>query len=172
MAQEAPRDAIFVKESTSTTAMVFDHLDLTLPGSYYFPPRAGSASGCLPPSARSSPSPGGGWSRWSATAPPTTASPRCGRRRSTGVPVVFVILNNGTYGALRWFVNDMGVSGTPGHRHPRDRLRRPGTGVRVSARRVSDVGQLREALAEALASDVPTLIEVPTHTDRPVGAVS
>src|SRR5690606_6443131 len=32
-----PENVVYVKESTSTTALVWDHLDLHRPGSYYFP---------------------------------------------------------------------------------------------------------------------------------------
>ncbi|WP_369370018.1 benzoylformate decarboxylase [Promicromonospora sp. Populi] len=168
VAQGAPHDAIFVKESTSTTAMVFDHLDLTLPGSYYFPAAGGLGFG-LPaavgvqlaqPGRRVVALVGDGSANYGITALWTAAQHR--------VPVVFVILNNGTYAALRSFVNHMGVSGTPGIDIPGIDFVALAQGYGVSARRVSDVGQLREALAEALASEAPTLIEVPTTPTDPL----
>ena len=168
VAQDAPRDAIYVKESTSTTAMVFDHLDLTLPGSYYFPAAGGLGFG-LPaavgvqlaqPGRRVVALVGDGSANYGITALWTAAQHR--------VPVVFVILNNGTYAALRSFVNHMGVSGTPGIDIPGIDFVALAQGYGVAARRVSDVAQLREALAEALAGDVPTLIEVPTTPTDPL----
>lgn len=99
----APHDAIYVKESTSTTTAFWQRMNLRHPGSYYFPAAGGLGFG-LPaavgvqlaqPQRRVVALIGDGSANYGITALWTAAQYR--------VPVVFIILKNGTYGALRWF---------------------------------------------------------------------
>ncbi len=99
----APHDAIYVKESTSTTTAFWQRMNLRHPGSYYFPAAGGLGFG-LPaavgvqlaqPQRRVVALIGDGSANYGITALWTAAQYR--------IPVVFIILKNGTYGALRWF---------------------------------------------------------------------
>ena len=55
----APRDAIFVKESTSTVTAFWQRVEMREPGSYFFPAAGGPASACRRRSARNWRSRGG-----------------------------------------------------------------------------------------------------------------
>ena len=79
------------------------------------------------------------------------------------LPITFVILNNGRYAALQDFAPVFGfsageiVQGTdlPGLDFPA-----LAAGMGCAARRVSNAAELRDVLAEALASNAPNLVEV------------
>ncbi|WP_244567577.1 thiamine pyrophosphate-dependent enzyme [Bradyrhizobium erythrophlei] len=73
------------------------------------------------------------------------------------IPVVFLIMKNGTYGALRWFAEVLKVDDVPGI----DFLSLA-KGYGVESVRAATVDDLKQALAAALGSQAPTLIEVPT----------
>jgi benzoylformate decarboxylase len=98
-----PADTSYVVESTSTSADFWAQMDLRHPGSYYFPGSGGLGFG-LPaavgvalaqPARRVVAIVGDGSANYGITALWTAAQ--------LGLPVTFVILRNGTYGALRWF---------------------------------------------------------------------
>jgi benzoylformate decarboxylase len=78
------------------------------------------------------------------------------------VPVVVIILKNGTYGALRWFSEMLGTSETSSFDlHGIDFVRiAEGYGVRATA--VSSADDFAVALKDALARTTPALIEVTT----------
>ena len=72
-----------------------------------------------------------------------------------------LVLRNEEYAILKWFAEFEGEMGAPGPRRARASTAsrsRPGTGCARGASRASD--ELRQALAEAIASDAPELIEV------------
>ena len=75
------------------------------------------------------------------------------------VPVTFLVLRNEEYAILKWFASIEDVEGAPGLDLPRLDVAGVATGYGVNARRVGD-GELREALAEGIASDSPELVEV------------
>src|SRR5690625_3712305 len=109
VAATAPADAIYVKEATSTTGVVWDHLDISRPGSYYFPAAGGLGFGLAAAVGVQLAQPerpvialiGDGSANYGITALWTAAQYH--------LPVTFVILNNGTYAALRSFSNYMHV---------------------------------------------------------------
>ena len=114
VAEVAPRDAIYVNESTSTTNMLWDRLPMQEPGSYYFPAAGGLGFG-IPvalgvqlacPDRRVIGLIGDGSANFSITGLWTAAQHR--------IPAIFIILNNGTYGALRWFAEVLQVQDVPG----------------------------------------------------------
>ena len=80
------------------------------------------------------------------------------------IPAVFVILNNGTYGALRWFAGELQVRDVPGLDVPGIDFCALARGYGVRAVRADTPDRLIAALAEALAGQEPVLIEVPTRS--------
>lgn len=99
----APRDAIFVKESTSTVTAFWQRVEMREPGSYFFPAAGGLGFGLPAAVGAQLAQPrrqvigiiGDGSANYGITALWSAAQYR--------VPAVFIILKNGTYGALRWF---------------------------------------------------------------------
>jgi benzoylformate decarboxylase len=162
-----PDDVIYVKESTSTTAVFWDHVDISLPGSFFFPAAGGLGFG-MPaavgvalarPERRVVALIGDGSANYGITALWSAAAYQ--------LPVVFVVLKNGTYGALKAFAGFMGVADVPGLDISGIDYCALAEGYGVAARRVSDRAGLEEALREGLAGDTPLLIEVPTSTTDP-----
>jgi benzoylformate decarboxylase len=165
--EATPDDVIYVKESTSTTAVFMDHVDLREQGSFYFPAAGGLGFG-MPaavgvamarPERRVVGLIGDGSAHYGITALWTAAAYR--------VPVTFVILKNGTYGALKAFAGYMGVAGVPGLDISGVDYCAIAEGYGVPARRAGTADELRTAMTEAMASDGPVLIEVPTLSTNP-----
>ena len=84
-----------------------------------------------------------------------------------GISVVFIILNNGTYGALRGFAAKLNALDAPGLDVPGIDFVSLGEGYGVEAGLAESEGELRDQVAKALASDRPTLIEVRISTVSP-----
>lgn len=163
----APSDAIYVKESTSTTTAFWQRMNLQHPGSYYFPAAGGLGFG-LPaavgvqlaePNRRVVALIGDGSANYGITALWTAAQYK--------VPVVFVILKNGTYGALRWFAGVLEVDNAPGLDVPGLDFCAIAKGYGVKAVNADSRASFEAALREALDSNEPTVIEVPTVTIQP-----
>lgn len=110
----APRNAVFLDESTSTTDMMCERLRMVNPGSYYFAAAEG-LSFAMPaeigiqlaqPDRRVIVAIGDGSANYSITMLWTAAH--------YDVPVIYVIMRNGTYGALRWFAGVLDAKNVPG----------------------------------------------------------
>ncbi|MCX7523319.1 benzoylformate decarboxylase [Microbacterium sp. STN6] len=162
-----PDDVIYVKESTSTTSVFWERIDISRPGSYFFPAAGGLGFG-MPaavgvqlahPDRRVVAIIGDGSANYGITALWSAATYR--------TPVVFLVLKNGTYGALKSFAGVMGVPDAPGLDLDGIDFCALAEGYGVAARRARSRDELEAALAEALASDGPTLIEIPTSTTNP-----
>jgi benzoylformate decarboxylase len=80
------------------------------------------------------------------------------------LPIAFVVLNNGGYGALRSFGGLLGIAGAPGHEVPGVDFVSIAEGFGCRARRATGAAELEAALAEAFAADVPRLVEVMLET--------
>lgn len=164
--ETAPADTAYVVESTSTNAAFWAQMDLRSSRSYFWPASGGLGFG-LPAAVgvrMGMDRPvvalvGDGSANFAITALWTAAQER--------VPVVFVILNNGTYGALRWFADLLQVPKAPGLDVPGIDFVKLGEGYGVPSARAGDVPALRRLLEQALASDGPSLIEVPTTLTTP-----
>jgi benzoylformate decarboxylase len=78
------------------------------------------------------------------------------------IPVVFLILKNGTYGALRWFAEVLKVEDVPGLDVPDIDFLSLARGYGVEGVHATTTDDLKQALTAALGSQAPTLIEVPT----------
>jgi benzoylformate decarboxylase len=162
IASTAPSDAIYVNESTSTTNFLWRRLPMQEPGSYYFG-AAGGLGFAMPaalgvqlaePSRRVIAVIGDGSANYSITALWTAARYK--------IPVVFLILKNGTYGALRWFAEVLKVEDVPGLDVPGINFLSLAKGYGVEGVCAATANHLKQALAAALGSQAPTLIEVPT----------
>jgi benzoylformate decarboxylase len=162
IAATAPSDAIYVNESTSTTDLLWRRLPLQHPGSYYFA-AAGGLGFAMPaalgvqlaePSRRVITIVGDGSAKYSITALWTAARYK--------LPVVFLIMKNGTYGTLRWFAEVLKVDDVPGLDVPGIDFLSLAKGYGVEGVRAATVDYLKQALAAALGSQAATLIEVPT----------
>jgi benzoylformate decarboxylase len=133
------------------------------PGSYYFAAAGGLGFGMsaalgiqlAEPSRRVIAIIGDGSANYSITALWTAARYK--------IPVVFLIMKNGTYGALRWFSNLLHVEDVPGLDVPNIDFGSLAHGYGVAAFCPSTSAELSVALQKALASSKPTLIEVPTR---------
>jgi len=71
-------------------------------------------------------------------------------------------LKNGTYGALRWFAEVLKVNAVPGLDVPGIDFLSLAKGYGVEGINAATAEELKQALAAALGSPTPTLIEVAT----------
>lgn len=160
--QTAPDDAVYVNESTSTSDAFWSQMDLREPGSYYFPASGGLGFGLPAAVGAQLAQPdrqvigiiGDGSANYGITALWTAAQYQ--------VPVVIVILKNGTYGALRGFAELLGTGETPGLDVPGIDFVQLAGGYGVPATSVATPDAFTAALKEAVASAGPVLIEVTT----------
>lgn len=158
----APEDVVYTNESTSTTNILWERLSLKGQGSYYFAAAGGLGFG-MPaavgiqlarPERRVVAVIGDGSANYSITALWTAAQYR--------IPVIFIILKNGTYGALRWFAGVLNAENVPGMDVPDIDFTQISKGYGVDAYSVNNDGAFIEVFNQALDSDKPTLIEVIT----------
>ncbi|MFI6565070.1 benzoylformate decarboxylase [Streptomyces sp. NPDC050534] len=162
---ELPADTAYVVESTSTNSSWWRQMDLRRPGSYYFPAAGGLGFGLPGAVGVTLAQPdrpvvgviGDGSANYGITALWTAAQHR--------LPVTVVLLRNGTYGALRWFGDLLGVPDAPGMDIPGLDFTRIAEGYGVSAQHVDRVEELRAVLAER--PDGPRLIQVDTALTTP-----
>ncbi|WP_229659723.1 benzoylformate decarboxylase [Tersicoccus solisilvae] len=159
----APEDAVWVNEATSTVGDFWAAIRMRRPGSYYFPASGGLGFGMpaavgvqlADPERRVIAVIGDGSANYGITALWSAARYR--------VPVVFVILSNGTYGALRGFATKLDALNAPGLDVPGIDFVALAEGYGVPAGRASTLADLRTAFETALAAQTPVLIEVTTE---------
>lgn len=161
----SPPNSIYVNESTSTADSFWRNVEMTAPGSFYSPASGGLGFG-LPAAVgvqladserRVVATIGDGSANFGITALWTAARYR--------IPVVFVILNNGTYGALRRFARSLDSGETPGLDVPNIDFVKISEGYGVPAERVDSEAELKSALHRAFDADGPVLIEAITYFD-------
>lgn len=158
----APEDAIYLNESTSTTALMWQRLRMAHPGSYYFAAAGGlgfamaAAVGVqlARPERQVIAVIGDGSANYSITALWTAVQ--------YDVPVIFLIMKNGTYGALRWFAGMLQVENVPGLDVPGIDFCALAQGYGMQALRARSTDELAVAMREALAMNKPVLIEIET----------
>ncbi|NUU33342.1 benzoylformate decarboxylase [Arthrobacter sp. C9C5] len=163
----APEDTIYVNETTSTVGAFWDRMDMRHPGSYYFPASGGLGFGMpaavgvqlAEPGRRVVAFIGDGSANYGITALWTAAQ--------YGIPAVFVILNNGTYGALRGFAAKLNALDAPGLDVPGIDFVALAAGYGVDAERADSLEKLRDCFTKAITSSGPSLIEVPISTVSP-----
>lgn len=160
--QLTPKNSIFANESTSTNNMLWDRLHMSGQGSYFFAAAGGLGFG-MPAAVgiqlankerRVVAIIGDGSANYSITALWTAAQYK--------IPVIFLILKNGTYGALRWFAGVLKADNVPGMDVPNIDFTQIAKGYGVDAYSVNSDQAFIDQFNKALASDQPTLIEVLT----------
>lgn len=165
--QFAPDNAVWVKESTSTTGSFWAQSAMTEQGSYFFPAAGGLGFG-LPAAVGAQLAHaerqvigliGDGSANFGITALWTAAQYH--------IPVIIIILKNGTYGALRWFARVLNAGETPGLDVPGIDFVALATGYGVEASSVSTSGDFTTAFRKALGGHGPFLIEVHTGVTDP-----
>ncbi len=163
LAEVFPEDGIVVLESPASTLALRNQLRLSRPGSYYFSAGGGLGFGLAAAVGVQLAQPdrpvvcvlGEGSAQyaitgfWSAVA--------------HDVPVTFLVLRNSEYAILKWFAEVEQVQGAPGLDLPALDVAAVAAGYGVSTRVAKDRDEVRDALAAALASSKPELVEVPVQ---------
>lgn len=163
----APAGTIYVNEAPSVTSVLWERLRLEHQGSYYFASAGGLGFGMpaalgvqlATSSRRVIAIIGDGSANYSITALWTAAQYK--------IPVIFLIMKNGSYGALRWFANVLKVDNVPGLDVSDIDFVALAEGYGVHAVHADTRDRLKHELSAALASSLPMLIEVPTVLDVP-----
>jgi benzoylformate decarboxylase len=161
LGEALPEEGIVVLEAPTSTLALRNQLRLSRPGSYYFAAGGGLGFGLAASVGVQLAQPdrpvvcvlGEGSAQyaisafWSAVA--------------YDVPVTFLVLRNEEYGILKWFAEAEQVTGAPGLDLPKLDVAAVAEGYGVKAHRASDRDEVSGALAAALASSKPELVEVP-----------
>src|SRR4051812_16762347 len=85
------------------------------------------------------------------------------------VPLTVLVANNAEYGILKWFAGLESVTGAPGLDLPRLDVAAVAEGYGMRAHRASGPDDLRDALAEAIGSSGPALVDVPVAAGMAMG---
>ena len=156
-----PDAAVVVNESTSNTESFWQRVGLDRARSFYFP-AAGALGFGIPaavgvqlaePGRRVIGVIGDGSANYGITGLWSAAHYR--------VPATFVILRNDEYGVLKWFAGALKATGLPGMDLPGIDYCAIAQGYGVPALRIASRDELAAALVRSVASDSPSLIEVP-----------
>jgi benzoylformate decarboxylase len=161
LAEVLPEDAIVVLESPASTLALRNQLRLSRPGSYYFSSGGGLGFGLAASIGVQLAQPdrpvvcvlGEGSAQYAITAFWSAVAHK--------VPVTFLVLNNGEYAILKWFAEVEAVQGAPGLDLPQLDVAAVAAGYGVDTQRAKGRDEVRDALARALASSQPELVEVP-----------
>lgn len=155
-----PDDGIVVLEAPSSTLALRNQLRLSRPGSYYFGAGGGLGFGLSAAVGVQLAQPdrpvvcvvGEGSAQYAVTAFWSAVAYE--------VPVTFCVLRNSEYAILKWFAAIESVDGAPGLDLPALDTAAVAAGYGVNAQRVATTDELREALATAIASARPELVEI------------
>ena len=162
-----PPDGAVVEEAPTHRNDLWEHLRIRRPGSFF----AGASGGL----------------GWAVAAAPGVALARPGRPVACVVgdgsalfgiqamwtaaqwhlPVTFIILNTGGYGALKSFGRMLGIPAAPGHDLDGLDFAALAAGFGCPARRVTDAAHLESTLEAAFASHSTSLIEVVMNDGGP-----
>ena len=158
----APPNSIYVNESTSTTSMMWECLNFEQQGSYYYA-AAGGLGFAMPagigiqmaqPQRQVFVVIGDGSSNYSIQALWTAAQYQ--------VPVIYIVMKNGTYGALRWFASVLNVGDIPAFDVPDIDFVQIAAGYGVQGFKANTPDALQAAIEAAMQLKAPALIEVET----------
>jgi benzoylformate decarboxylase len=160
LAEVFPDDGIVVLESPTSTLALRNRLRISRPGSYFFCAGGGLGYGLSAGIGVQLAQPsrpvvcvlGEGSAQYAISGFWTAVAYK--------VPVTFLVLRNDEYGILKWFADIEQVTGAPGLDLPALETAEVARAYGVKARRVRGRDELREALAGALASSAPELVEV------------
>jgi benzoylformate decarboxylase len=160
LAAAFPDDGIVVLEAPSSTLALRNQLRISRPGSYYFCAGGGLGFGLAAAVGVQLAEPdrpvvcviGEGSVQYAVTALWTAVAYE--------VPLTVLVLRNSEYRILKWFAELENVTGAPGLDLPGLDTAAIATAYGVGSSRVDDAEELRTALAEAIASPRPALVEV------------
>jgi benzoylformate decarboxylase len=163
LAEVLPEDAIVVLESPSSTLALRNQLRISRPGSYYFSAGGGLGFGLAASVGVQLAQPdrpvvcvlGEGSAQYAITAFWSAVAYR--------TPVTFLVLRNAEYAILKWFADVEQVQGAPGLDLPALDVASVAEGYGVKAHRAKERDEVRDALAKALTSSRPELVEVPVE---------
>jgi benzoylformate decarboxylase len=163
LAEVMPEEAIVVLESPASTLALRNQLRLSHPGSYYFSAGGGLGFGLAASVGVQLAQPdrpvvcvlGEGSAQYAITAFWSAVA--------YDVPVTFLVLKNSEYAILKWFAEVEQVTGAPGLDLPELDVAAVAAGYGVSTHVARDRDEVRAALAKALASSRPELVEVPVE---------
>ncbi|HET9197046.1 MAG TPA: benzoylformate decarboxylase [Solirubrobacterales bacterium] len=161
LAEAMPEDAIVVLESPSSTLALRNQLRISRPGSYYFSAGGGLGFGLAAAVGVQLAQPdrpvvcvlGEGSAQYAITAFWSAVAYQA--------PVTFLVLQNQEYAILKWFAEVEQVTGAPGLDLPKLDVAAVAAGYGVKAQRATGRDEVASALAAALASSGPELVEVP-----------
>jgi benzoylformate decarboxylase len=159
LADVFPADGIVVLESPSSTLAFRNRLRINRPGSYLFGAGGGLGFGLAAAVGVQLAKPdrpvvcviGEGSVQYAVTAFWTAVA--------YSVPVTFIVLRNEEYAILKWFAGLESVEGAPGLDLPALESARIAEAYGVASTRADEVDALRDALAMAIASERPELVE-------------
>jgi benzoylformate decarboxylase len=161
LADVFPADGIVVLESPSSTLALRNQLRLSAPGSYYFGAGGGLGFGLPAAIGVQLAQPdrpvvcvlGEGSAQYAIQGLWTAAA--------FEVPVTFLVTRNDEYTILKWFAGLESVEGAPGLDVPALESAELASAYGVPSRRASTLDEVHAALAEAIPSAGPELVEVP-----------
>ncbi len=161
LAEAFPEDGIVVLESPGSTLALRNQLRISRPGSYYFAAGGGLGFGLAAAVGVQIAQPdrpvvcilGEGSAQYAITAFWSAVAHEA--------PVTFLVLRNSEYAILKWFAEVESIQGAPGLDLPALDVASVAEGYGVTAHRVKGRDDVRDALAAALASSQPELVEVP-----------
>jgi benzoylformate decarboxylase len=164
LAEVFPEDGIVVLESPSSTLALRNQLRLSRPGSYYFSAGGGLGFGLPAAVGVQLAQPdrpvvcviGEGSVQYAVSAFWSAVA--------YDVPVTFLVLRNSEYAILKWFAEVESVQGAPGLDLPALDVAAVAAGYGVSTQVARGRDEVRDALARALASSRPELVEVPVQS--------
>ncbi len=160
LADVFPEDGIVVLESPSSTLALRNRLRLSRPGSYFFGAGGGLGFGLAAAVGVQLAQPersvvcvlGEGSAQYAITALWSAVAQK--------VPITVLVLRNEEYAILKWFAEIEEVKGAPGLDLPALNSTEIADGYGVSARRIDDIDELSAAMAAAISSPEPQLLEV------------
>ncbi len=163
LAEVFPEDGIIVLESPSSTLALRNQLRLSRPGSYYFSAGGGLGFGLPAAIGVQLAQPdrpvvcviGEGSVQYAVSAFWSAVAYE--------VPVTFLVLRNSEYAILKWFAEVESVQGAPGLDLPALDVAAVAGGYGVATQVATGRDDVRDALAKALASSRPELVEVPVQ---------
>jgi benzoylformate decarboxylase len=169
LADVFPEDGIVVLEAPSSTLAVRNRLRLARPGSYYFGAGGGLGFGLAASIGVQLAQPdrpvvcvlGEGSAQYAIQGFWTAAA--------YGVPVTFLVLRNEEYAILKWFASLESVTGAPGLDLPALDVAAVAAGYGVESRSVRTRDELHSALGEAIATEAPSLVQVPVAPGMALG---
>lgn len=161
LAEVLPEDGIVVLESPGSTLALRNQLRISRPGSYYFTAGGGLGFGLAASVGVQLAQPdrpvvcvvGEGSAQYAITAFWSAVAHKA--------PVTFLVLRNSEYAILKWFAEVESLQGAPGLDLPALDVASVAEGYGVKAHRAGERDEVRDALAAALASSQPELVEVP-----------